>query len=61
MIRIRTSSLIRTIVLATTLQAAVSAQVRPEPVAVSLCKVVASPGDYNKKVLSIEGILFPSG
>jgi hypothetical protein len=45
---------------ATILQAAVSAQVRPEPVVANLCEVVASPADYNKKVLSIEGILFPS-
>jgi hypothetical protein len=44
---------------ATILQAAVSAQVRPEPVAANLCEVVASPADYNKRVLSIEGILFP--
>jgi len=46
---------------ATILQAAVSAQVRPEPVAAAnLCEVVASPADYNKRVLSIEGILLPS-
>ena len=60
MISIRTGSLIRGVMVATILQAAVSAQVRPEPVVANLCEVVASPADYNKKVLSIEGILFPS-
>lgn len=59
MISIRISSLIQGFMVATILQAAVSAQVRPEPVAASLCEVIASPADYNKKVLSIEGILFP--
>ena len=42
---------------ATILQVAVSAQVRPEPVTADICKMVASPGDYNEKVLSVGGIL----
>jgi hypothetical protein len=46
--------------LATILQAAVSAQVRPEPVAANLCDVFRSPAVYNQKVLSVEGVLFPS-
>jgi len=46
--------------LATILQAAVSAQVRPEPVAANLCDVFRSPVVYNQKVLSVEGVLFPS-
>jgi hypothetical protein len=45
---------------ATILQAAVSAQVRPEPVAANLCDVFASPAVYNQKVLAVEGVLFPS-
>ena len=60
MISIRTSSLIRGVMLATILQAAVSAQVRPEPVAANLCDVFRSPAVYNQKVLSVEGVLFPS-
>jgi hypothetical protein len=60
MISNRTGALIRGFMVATIFQAAVSAQVRPEPVAANLCEVVASPADYNKRVLSIEGILFPS-
>ena len=59
MISIRTGSLIRGFMLATILQAVVSAQVRPEPVTANLCEVVASPSAYNKKVLSVEGILYP--
>ena len=59
MISIRTSLLMRGVMVATILQAAVSAQVRPEPVVANLCEVVASPANYNKKVLSIEGILLP--
>jgi len=41
------------------LQAAASAQPQPEPIAANLCEVVASPAEYNKKVISVEGILFP--
>jgi hypothetical protein len=46
--------------LATVMQAAVSAQVRPEPVSANLCDVFRSPAVYNQKVLSVEGVLFPS-
>jgi len=60
MISIRTGSLIRGFMLATILQAAVSAQVRLEPVVANLCEVVVSPADYNKRVLSVEGVLSPS-
>jgi hypothetical protein len=58
MISIRTSLLMRGVMVATILQAVVSAQVRPEPVAANLCEVIASPADYNKRVLSTEGTLF---
>ena len=60
MIGIRTTWLIRVVALATILQAAVSAQVRPEPVAANLCDVFRSPAVYDQKVLSVEGVLFPS-
>jgi hypothetical protein len=46
--------------LATFLQAAASAQVRPEPVAANLCDVFQSPAVYDQKVLSVEGVLLPS-
>jgi hypothetical protein len=48
------------VMLAVILPDAASAQTRPDPVAVDLCKVVASPAEYNGKVLSVEGILLPS-
>jgi hypothetical protein len=46
--------------LAIILQAAISAQVRPEPVAANLCDVFRSPAVYDQKALSLEGVLFPS-
>ena len=46
------------VLLAIILQAA-SAQSPQQPVTANLCEVVASPGRYNGKVLSMEGILLP--
>jgi len=46
--------------LAIILQATASAQTHQAPVTANLCEVVASPDVYNKKVLTVEGILFPS-
>ncbi|HKN61046.1 MAG TPA: hypothetical protein VJW93_07715 [Candidatus Acidoferrales bacterium] len=48
----------KAVLLATILQAA-SAQTPQQPVTANLCEVVASPGRYNGKVLSVEGILLP--
>jgi hypothetical protein len=49
----------RSVIVAIILQAAVSAQVGPKPVAANLCDVVASPAEYDNKVLSVEGVLSP--
>jgi hypothetical protein len=54
------SSLLRSLMLGVILQATASAQTRPEPVAANLCDVFASPAVYSQKVLSVEGVLFPS-
>jgi len=52
--------LVRTFMLAVILQAAASAQTRPEPVAADLCDVFVSPAAYNQRVVSVEGVLSPS-
>lgn len=54
------ASMVQNLVLALILCGVASAQARPEPVEVELCKVVASPGKYDGKLLSVEGILSPS-
>jgi hypothetical protein len=54
------SPTIRAVMLAIMLQAAASAQTRPEPLAANLCDVFASPVTYSHKVLSVKGVLFPS-
>jgi hypothetical protein len=46
--------------LAIILQATASAQTHQVPVTANLCEVVASPDVYNNRVLTVEGILFPS-
>jgi hypothetical protein len=54
------SSIVRSVMLAVILQTTASAQTRPAPVAASLCDVFASPAAYDQKLLSIDGVLFPS-
>lgn len=54
------AKVMRSAMLAIMLQAGASAQARPGPVAVNLCDVFLSPAEYNQKVMSVEGILFPS-
>jgi hypothetical protein len=39
---------------------ATSAQTHPEQVMVNLCEVLSLPAEYNHKVISVEGVLFPS-
>jgi hypothetical protein len=46
--------------LAVIVQAAASAQTRPEPVSANLCDVLVSPAVYNQKMLSVEGVISPS-
>ena len=53
-------SLVLTTALTLTMQALVSAHTYPKNGTVDLCEVVASADKYNRKVLSIEGVLFPS-
>jgi hypothetical protein len=48
------------IVLAVVLMACATGQTGAEPMSVNYCDVVASPADYNGKVLSVEVILSPS-
>ena len=55
----RRASTMGAVMLAIILRAA-SAQTPQQPVEANLCEVVASPDVYNGKVLSMEGILFPS-
>jgi hypothetical protein len=52
------SLMILAVLQAIILQAA-SAQSPQQPVTANLCEVVASPGRYNGKVLSMEGVLLP--
>jgi hypothetical protein len=47
-------------VLAIIIQVAASAQTQQRPVAVNFCDVIASPDEYNSKVLTVEGVLHPS-
>jgi hypothetical protein len=54
------SSMFRAILLAIVLQATAYAQNHQEPVTANLCEVVASPAAYNKKMMSVEGILLSS-
>lgn len=54
------SSILWSVALALALQGAASTQTHPDPLAADLCKVVASPAEYNGKVLSVEGVLLPS-
>jgi hypothetical protein len=54
------NSLVRNLMLAVILQATASSQTRPDPLAANLCDVFASPAVYSQKVLSVEGVLFPS-
>ena len=54
------SSTIRVVMLAIILQATASAQTHQQPATTNLCEAVASPDGYNKKVLTVEGILSPS-
>jgi len=51
---------IRSVMVAIMLQAAASAQTRPEPLVANLCDVFASPAMYSHRVLSVRGVLFPS-
>lgn len=51
--------MVRAVMPAVILLAAVSAQTRPSHIAVNLCQVVASPAEYRGKVLLVEGILLP--
>ncbi len=60
MMSTKASLIIQSIVLAINMQAAVSAQSVPQPVAANLCDVFVSPAEYNQKVLSVEGFLSPS-
>src|SRR5271169_5185933 len=53
------SSIIKTALLAIILQFTASSQTRPQPITLNLCDVVASPDQYNKKVLTVNGILLP--
>jgi hypothetical protein len=53
------SSIARSVMLAVILQGAATAQTHPNPVAVNLCQVVASPAEYSGKVLLVEGVLLP--
>lgn len=46
-------------VLAIVIQAAPLAQTQQQPVAVNFCDVIASPDEYNGKVLTVEGVLHP--
>jgi len=55
-----TSSMIKAVLLAVILQAAASAQTRPEPVTANLCDVLVSPAVYNQKLVAVEGVLSPS-
>jgi hypothetical protein len=48
------------LVLALFLTDAVFAQMPSEPVAANLCDVFASPAIYDRRLLSVEGVLFPS-
>jgi hypothetical protein len=50
----------RAVMLTIVLQAAALAQTHQQPVTANLCEVVASPVRYNKRVLTVEGILSPS-
>jgi hypothetical protein len=54
------SSIVRAVMLGIILQTAASAHAQQQPTAVNLCDVVASPSGYSQKVLTVEGILFPS-
>jgi hypothetical protein len=54
------SSVVRVVMLGIILQTAASVHAQQQPAAVNLCDVVASPSGYNQKVLTVEGILFPS-
>jgi hypothetical protein len=54
----RRRTLIKALLFGLILQVA-SAQTPQQPVAASLCEVVASPDRYNGKVLSVEGVLLP--
>ena len=50
----------KTILLALILTAPHLASPQQSPMAIDICKLVASPSEYNGKMLSVEGILFPS-
>ncbi len=54
------SSMVGAIILVILMYATTIAQTQPGPVEADLCRVVASPAEYNGKVLSVEGILSPS-
>lgn len=49
------TSTVRAVMLGIMLTVAASAQTHPEPVAAKLCEVFSSPGEYNHKVVTVEG------
>lgn len=53
-------SIVLFVMLAIILRAAAPTHAQQQPTAINLCDVVASPSGYNQKVLTVEGILFPS-
>ena len=53
------SSAIGATMLAVLSLASASAQTREQPLTANLCEVVASPDVYNKRALTVEGILSP--
>lgn len=50
----------KVVLLAIILQTTVLGQMHNSKASASLCQVVTSPDDYNKKALTVEGILLPS-
>lgn len=53
-------SIAKVAMLTITLTIAASAQTHSKPVAVNLCEVFASPAEYNRRVIAVEGVLSPS-
>jgi hypothetical protein len=50
----------KTILLALIFTASQLSSARQPPAEIDLCKLVAAPSEYNGKVLTVEGVLYPS-